>query len=106
MKVLREPQAGDFLPGQHLAQKILVEALRLYVADKMTAGVDPATGVQIERSEISGLRVLQSRIRFATRRGSSVLPEPNRQTLVPAPDNADLSRQDEPLRKSGSLALH
>lgn len=67
---------------------------------------DQATGVQIERSEISGFRVLQSRVRFATRRVTSVLPEPNRQTVVSAPDNADLSGQNEPLRKSGSLALY
>ena len=39
MKVLREPQPGGFLLGQHLAQMMLVEALRLYMADKVKGGV-------------------------------------------------------------------
>jgi AraC-like DNA-binding protein len=39
MKVLREPEPGSFLLGQYLAQMMLVEALRLYVADAVTGGV-------------------------------------------------------------------
>ena len=39
MKVLREPQPGGFLLGQHLAQMMLVEALRLYLADSVKGGV-------------------------------------------------------------------
>ncbi len=39
MKVLREPQPGGFLLGQHLAQMILIEALRLYLSDKLNQGV-------------------------------------------------------------------
>jgi AraC-like DNA-binding protein len=39
MKVLREPQPGGFLLGQHLAQMMLVEALRLHIADRVTGGV-------------------------------------------------------------------
>lgn len=35
MKVLREPQPGSFLLGQHLAQMMLVEALQLHVADSV-----------------------------------------------------------------------
>lgn len=38
MKVLREPQPGGFLLGQHLAQMMLVEALRLHVADSVKDG--------------------------------------------------------------------
>ena len=38
MKVLREPQPGGFLLGQHLAQMMLVEALRLYRADGVKDG--------------------------------------------------------------------
>jgi AraC-like DNA-binding protein len=39
MKVLREPQPGGFLLGQHLSQIMLVEALRLYMADQVKGGV-------------------------------------------------------------------
>jgi len=39
MRVLREPQPGGFLLGQHLAEMMLVEALRLYVADQVKGGV-------------------------------------------------------------------
>lgn len=39
MKVLRDPQPGGFLLGQHLAQMMLVEALRLHIADKLADGV-------------------------------------------------------------------
>jgi len=39
MKVLREPQPGGFLLGQHLAQMMLVEALRLSMADQVKGGV-------------------------------------------------------------------
>lgn len=39
IRVLREPQPGGFLLGQHLAQMMLIEALRLYIADSVTAGV-------------------------------------------------------------------
>lgn len=38
MKVLSEPQPGGFLLGQHLAQMMLVEALRLHVADSVKDG--------------------------------------------------------------------
>ena len=39
MKVLREPQPGGSLIGQHLAQMMLIEALRLYMADAVKGGV-------------------------------------------------------------------
>jgi AraC-like DNA-binding protein len=39
MKELREPQPGSFLLGQHLAQMMLVEALRLYIAEGLRGGV-------------------------------------------------------------------
>jgi AraC-like DNA-binding protein len=38
MKELREPQPGGFLLGQYLAQMMLVEALRLYIADSVKDG--------------------------------------------------------------------
>lgn len=39
MKELREPQPGGFLLGQHLAHMMLVEALRLYLAEGLRGGV-------------------------------------------------------------------
>jgi AraC-like DNA-binding protein len=39
MRELREPQPGGFLLGQHLAHMMLVEALRLYLADEESHGV-------------------------------------------------------------------
>ena len=39
MLELREPQPGGFLVGQHLAHMMLVEALRLYLADEAGHGV-------------------------------------------------------------------
>lgn len=39
MRVLREPQPGSSLLGQHLAQMMLVEALRLHITDKLSGGV-------------------------------------------------------------------
>jgi AraC-like DNA-binding protein len=39
MRELREPQPGGFLLGQHLAHMMLVEALRLYLADERSHGV-------------------------------------------------------------------
>jgi AraC-like DNA-binding protein len=39
MKAIREPQPGSFLLGQHLAQMMLVEALRLYMSDTVAGGV-------------------------------------------------------------------
>ena len=36
MAILREPQPGHVLLGEHLAQMILIEVLRLHVADKNT----------------------------------------------------------------------
>jgi AraC-like DNA-binding protein len=38
MRVLREPQPGGVLLGQHLAQMMLVEALRLYIAESAKDG--------------------------------------------------------------------
>jgi AraC-like DNA-binding protein len=38
MRVLREPQPGSFLLGLHLAQMMLVEALRLHIADRVATG--------------------------------------------------------------------
>jgi len=39
MRELRDPQPGGFLLGQHLAHMMLVEALRLYLADEQSHGV-------------------------------------------------------------------
>lgn len=39
MKVLREPQPGSFLLGEHLAHMMLIEVLGLYMADGVTGGV-------------------------------------------------------------------
>ena len=39
MRELSEPQPGGFLLGQHLAHIMLVEALRLYLANEVTNGV-------------------------------------------------------------------
>lgn len=39
MKVIREPQPGGVLLGEHLAQMMLVEVLGLYLADTGTGGV-------------------------------------------------------------------
>jgi AraC-like DNA-binding protein len=39
MKMLREQQPGGFLLGEHLAQMMLIEVLRLHLADKVTGGV-------------------------------------------------------------------
>ena len=39
MKVIREPQPGGVLLGEHLAQMMLIEVLRLYLADQETGGV-------------------------------------------------------------------
>jgi AraC-like DNA-binding protein len=39
MRELSEPQPGGFLLGQHLAHMMLVEALRLYLADGENNGV-------------------------------------------------------------------
>ena len=39
MKILRDPQPGGFLLGQYLAHMMLVEALRLYMAEKVKGGV-------------------------------------------------------------------
>ncbi len=39
MKVLREPHPGGVLLGEHLAQMMLIEVLRLYMADQLTGGV-------------------------------------------------------------------
>lgn len=38
MKVLRESQPGRFLLGEHLAQMMLIEVLRLHMADQVTRG--------------------------------------------------------------------
>lgn len=39
MKVIRDPQPGGLLLGEHLAQMMLIEVLRLYLSDQMTGGV-------------------------------------------------------------------
>jgi AraC-like DNA-binding protein len=39
MKVLRDPQPGAVLVGEHLAQMMLIEILRLHIEDKAAAGV-------------------------------------------------------------------
>ena len=39
MKVIREPQPGGLLLGEHLAQMMLIEVLGLYMADPGTGGV-------------------------------------------------------------------
>ena len=39
MKVIREPQPGGLLLGEHLAQMMLIEVLGLYMADTVTGGV-------------------------------------------------------------------
>ena len=39
MQVVREPQPGGVLLGEHLAQMILIEVLRLHLADGITSGV-------------------------------------------------------------------
>jgi hypothetical protein len=44
MTVLRDPQPGGFLLGQHLAQMMLVESLRLYLADTVADGAKDRVG--------------------------------------------------------------
>lgn len=39
MQVIREPQPGGVLLGEHLAQMMLIEVLRLHMAEKTTRGV-------------------------------------------------------------------
>ena len=39
MRELREPQPGGFLVAQHLAHLMLVQALRLHLAEGLTGGV-------------------------------------------------------------------
>jgi AraC-like DNA-binding protein len=57
MKELSEPQPGGFLLGQHLAHMMLVEALRLYLADGENGGVGwlLALGDKQMRSAISAI---------------------------------------------------
>ena len=38
MQILQEPQPGGFLIGQHIGETMLVEALRLYLADGVSGG--------------------------------------------------------------------
>lgn len=39
MAVIRNPQPGGVLQGEYLAQMMLIEVLRIYMADKMTSGI-------------------------------------------------------------------
>lgn len=39
IKVISAPEPGGFLLGEHLAQMMLIEVLRLYMSDKVTSGV-------------------------------------------------------------------